>query len=180
MTAGSYEIFREVTGLYRIIPLIPFRRTAGVLFDSVPMAAIPGISAIDRVIHQGGAVSPGGVGGVAQPWYMHPHQDDNLLVLQGVRHVDLYSESHGRLESFKVYPDRLEDGGGEVVYDGPCLLVWPTRVFHRIVSGENGSASLNFAVHYEGFDIRTNFNIYDLDPQTGRHTVLREGHRDQR
>src|SRR5512133_1501474 len=102
MASASYEIFREVPGLYRIIPLTPFRRTPGVSFDFVPMAAIPRISAIDRVLHQGGAVSPGPVGEVAQPWYMHPHQDDNLLVLQGVRHVDLYSESHGRLESFRV------------------------------------------------------------------------------
>lgn len=179
MTTDSYEIFQEVPGLYRIIPLIPFRRTAGVAFDFVPVAAVPRISAIDRVIHQGGAVSPGPVGGVAQPWYMHPHQDDNLVVLHGVRHVDLYSASHGRLESFKVYPDRVEGGDGEVVYDGPCMLVWPTRVFHRIVSGENGSASLNFAVHYEGFDLRTNFNIYELDPVSGRYSLLRAGHLDQ-
>ena len=110
---------------------------------------------------------------------MHPHQDDNLVVLHGVRHVDLYSRSHGRLESFRVYPDRLEDGSGAVVYDSPCMLVWPTRVFHRIVSGDNGSASLNFAVHYEGFDLRTNFNIYDLDLETGRSTLLREGFQDQ-
>jgi len=180
MASDSYEIFREVPGLYRVIPLTPFRRTAGVSFDFVPMAAIPGISAIDRVVHQGGAVSPGPVGGVAQPWYMHPCQDDNLLVLHGVRHVDLYSEKHGRMESFRVYPDRLEDGDGKMICATPCMLVWPTRVFHRIVSGENGSASLNFAVHHEGFDIRTNFNIYDLDQEACRYELLREGYRDQK
>lgn len=179
MIHTGYEVFREVPGLYRIIPLTPFRRTAGVRFDFVPVAAVPRISAIDRVLHEGGAVSPGPVGEVARPWYMHPHQDDNLLVLHGERHVELYSESHGRLERFRVYPDRLEDGEGAMIYDAPCLLVWPVRVFHRIVSGEKGSASLNFAVHYEGFDIRSNFNIYDLDPGTGNHKVLREGHLDQ-
>lgn len=179
MTAGSYKIIQEVPGLYRVIPLTPFRRTAGVFFDFVPVAAIPRISAIDRVIHERGAVSPGSVGGVTRPWYMHPHQNDNLLVLHGVRHVDLYSAGHDRMESFNVYPDRLEDGEGAVLYDSPCMLVWPTYVFHRIVSGEQGSASLNFAVHHEGFDIRTNFNIYDLDVVTGRHSLLREGHRDQ-
>lgn len=180
MTTGSYEIFQEVPGLYRVIPLVPLRRTAGVFFDLVPVAAIPRISAIDRVIHEGGAVSPGAVGGVARPWYMHPHQDDNLLVLQGVRHVDLYSASHGRIESFKVYPNRLEDGEGVEICDFPCMLVWPTFVFHRIVSGEQGSASLNFAVHHEGFDIRSNFNIYALDVSTGKFSLLREGYLDQK
>lgn len=179
MTGGGYQIFKEIPGLYRVIPLTPFRRTAGVFFDFVPVAAIPRISAIDRVIHAGGAVSPGPVGGVARPWYMHPHQEDNLLVLHGVRQVDLYSASHGRMESFRVYPNRLEDGEGAVLCDFPCMLVWPTYVFHRIVSGAQGSASLNFAVHHEGFDIRSNFNIYDLDVATGKPSLLREGHRDQ-
>lgn len=179
MSKNLPEIIGEVPGLYRIIALVPFRRTPGVNFDFVPLAALPRISAIDRVLHESGASSPGPVGGVRRPWYMHPHQEDNLLVLHGVRHVDLFSVSHGQVESFRVYPDRLENGEGQVLYDFPCMLVWPTRVFHRIISGDQGSASLNFAVHQEGFDLRTNFNIYDLDLRTGEFRVLREGHRDQ-
>jgi hypothetical protein len=58
-----------------------------------------------------------------------------------------------------------------VLFDGPAMLVWPRYVFHRITSGPEGSASLNFAVHYEGLDMRTNFNIYDLDLETGEHRV---------
>jgi len=42
-----------------------------------------------------------------------------------------------------------------------------------------GSASLNLAVHHDGFDIRTNFSVYDLDPDTGQYRVIREGHLDQ-
>jgi hypothetical protein len=34
-------------------------------------------------------------------------------------------------------------------------------------------------VHYEGLDMRTNFNIYDLDTANGAYRVIREGFRDQ-
>ncbi|WP_199221438.1 hypothetical protein [Desulfonatronum sp. SC1] len=52
-------------------------------------------------------------------------------------------------------------------------------MFHRITSGPEGSASLNFAVHYDGLDMRTNFNIYDVNTGTGEYSVIREGFRDQ-
>jgi hypothetical protein len=60
------------------------------------------------------------------------------------------------------------------------MLIWPCGVFHRIRSDEKtGSASLNFAVRYDGFDIKTNFNVYDLDPATGEYRMIRAGHLDQ-
>lgn len=174
---ADFKIFQEVQDFYRIIPLHKLRRTPGVFFDNVPMACLPRIDAIDRVLHEKGAVSPGPVGEVARPWYMHPHQADNLMVLCGTRQVDLYVEAHGLL-SFTVTPDRIMQGE-TVLLAEPAMLVWPCKVFHRIVSGPEGSASLNFAVHYEGFDIRTNFNIHDLDLATGAYRVIREGFRDQ-
>ncbi|MFH7319222.1 hypothetical protein ACHHRT_01280 [Desulfurivibrio sp. D14AmB] len=174
---GSVGIFAEVSGFYRIIPLQPLRRTPGVLFDNVPMGFLPRIDAIDRVLHQSSAISPGPVGEVARPWYMHPHQDDNLIVLSGRREVDIYRREHGRA-SFTVTPDQILQNG-EVLFDGPAMLVWPRHVFHRIVSGPKGSASLNFAVHYPGLDPRTNFSIYRLEEESGRFEVIREGFRDQ-
>jgi hypothetical protein len=52
--------------------------------------------------------------------------------------------------------------------------------FHRIRSDEeSGSASINFAVRYEGFDVRTNFNVYDLDPVGGKYRMIRAGYLDQ-
>lgn len=171
------SIFSEVPNFYRIIPLKQLRKTPGVSFDNVPMEFLPRIDAIDRVLHARSAVSPGPVGDVARPWYMHPSQDDNLIVLSGTRHVDIYIQDHG-IRSFTVTPNQiLQDGA--VLFDGPAMLVWPRFVFHRITSGPEGSASLNFAVHYEGLDMRTNFNIYDLNTETGEHTVVREGFRDQ-
>jgi hypothetical protein len=175
---ASNGIFKEVEGLYKIIPLKLFRKTEGVSFNILPKEIVPKVDAVDRVIHSKSAVSPGPVGDVAAPWYMHPHQDDNLMVLQGVRHVDIYTHAHGKIESFVVTPDAIQQND-VTIYDGAALLVWPRGVFHRIKSGEDGSASVNLATHYEGIDMRTNFSIYDLDTETGKFKVIREGHLDQ-
>lgn len=172
------NIIEEVKNLYRIIELKPFRKTEGVIFDLFPMDSITHIDSIDRVLHDHSAVSPGPVGSVSRPWYMHPHQDDNLLVLHGRREVDIYNKTHGKVEHFTVYPDKIFKNG-KLLYDGGALLVWPAGVFHRIVSGEDGSASINLAVHHEGFDIRTNFNIYDLNTASGEFHLIREGYKDQ-
>jgi hypothetical protein len=92
--------------------------------------------------------------------------------------VDIYTKEQGRVESFTVTPDRIEMGG-KVLYDGAAMLVWPCNVFHRIRSLEHGSASINLATHYEGWDVRNNFSIYDLDTETGVFKVIREGFKDQ-
>lgn len=171
-------VIDEVPRFWRIIRLKPFRRTEGVSFDIIPIKALPRIDGIDRVIHAHGALSPGSVGDVIRPWYMHPHQEDNLLVLHGKRTVDIYTLEHRRVETFVVTPDRVWHNG-TLIYDGPAMLVWPTNVFHRIVSGEEGSASLNFAVRHPGFDIETNFSIYDLNTETGEFREIRRGSEDQ-
>ncbi len=171
------RIIEKVDNFYSIISLIKFRHTPGVYFDNVPMDFLPEIGAMDRVLHEKSAVSPGPVGDVERPWYMHPHQADNLIVLYGTRHVDIYTKEHGIL-NFTVTPQQILKEG-KLIYDGPAMLVWPRFVFHRITSGEEGSASLNFAVHYEGLDMRKNFNIYDLNTDTGEFKIIREGFKDQ-
>jgi hypothetical protein len=50
---------------------------------------------------------------------MHPHQEDNLLVLHGTRYVEIYTPAHGRVESFVVTPHRVEHDG-RLLYDGPA------------------------------------------------------------
>lgn len=170
----------EIQDLFRIIPLQKLRRTPGVFFDALPMEFLPSIEAIDRVIHQKGAVSPGPVGDVELPWYMHPCQDDNLIVLHGTRYVWISSRKHHKVERFTVQPDQIYHND-ELVCDQPAMLVWPHGVFHRIKSCDvTGSCSLNLAVHYTGFSLENNFNIYDLDPATGTYTLIREGYLDQR
>lgn len=174
----SGDVAREVPGLYRIIRFRPLRRTEGVAFDLLPVHGVMQIDSVDRVMHGPGAFSPGSVGAVVRPWYMHPHQDDHLIVLHGRRDVEIYTPAHGRVERFVAEPDRIEMNG-ELLCDGPAALVWPRGVFHRIISREQGSASLNLATHYEGFDLNTNFNVYDLDVATGQFECIREGRLDQ-
>ena len=172
------KIISEKEGLYRIIALTLFRKTQGVTFDLFPLKAILHIDSIDRVLHDHNAQSPGSVGDIQKPWYMHTAQDDNLIVLQGRREVDIYTPEHGCIEHFTVTPDQVYHNG-ELVFEGGAVLVWPKGVFHRIVSGQQGSASINLAVHHEGFDIKTNFSIYDLNTETGEYRVIRQGHEDQ-
>lgn len=172
-------VLEEVDGLYRIIRLQVLRRTPKVWFDALDLSQISPVSSIDRVVHGPGAISPGSVGSVARPWYMHPHQEDNLMVLHGLRTVELFTQAHGKVETFTVTPDRVSREGGST-FEGAVMLVWPRHVFHRIVScPKEGSASINLAAHFEGFDIRTNFNSYDLDPATGEYRMVREGYLDQ-
>lgn len=171
-------IIEEVPGLYQIFKLKEFRKTPSVTFDILVKSLIPKVDALDRVIHDGPAVSPGPVGDVERPWYMHPYQKDNLFVLDGVRNVELYTPEHGKVEKFVVTPDYIEHNGVRVV-EGGGILIWPTYVFHRVVSGENGSRSINLATHEPDIDMRTNFNIYDLNTETGEYKVIREGWKDQ-
>lgn len=171
-------MIKEVPGVYCIYPLNPLRKTEGVDFDTLPMEALPRIDAIDRVIHHSEAISPGSIQGVERPWYMHPNQDDNLLVLKGTRYVDVYTPAHGKVESFTITPNKVIHNG-VVIVDGPAMLVWPRGVFHRIRSDKDGSASVNFAAHYDGFNIDKNFSIYDLNTETGEYKVLRLGKEDQ-
>lgn len=171
-------LFDEVERFWRIIKLKPFRRTEGVAFDILPMQYLPKVDGIDRVIHASAALSPGSIPGVERPWYCHPHQEDNLMVLHGRRIVDIYTLEHRRLETFVVEPERITHNG-TVVFEGAAMLVWPVNVFHRIRSGEEGSASINFAVRHPGFDIDTNFSLYDLNTDTGEYRMVRLGKLDQ-
>lgn len=172
------KIIDEIPGLYQVIALEPFRKTEGVTFDILPKDIVSRVHSVDRVIHDREAVSPGPVGGVERPWYMHPAQSDNLLVMAGTRYVELYTPNHGKVEQFTVTRDRITMGD-RVLSQGSSILFWPVNVFHRTMSEKEGSDSLNFAEHHEGFDSTTNFNIYDLDLDTGVYTVIRRGEADQ-
>ena len=170
-------ILDEIKGFYKIIALKEFRKTQNVRFDSIYTEDMPNIAGVDRVLHISNAQSPGPVGDCLKPWYMHPFQEDNLMVLQGTRFVEIYNLEYKKIEKFEVAPNMVRHD--DKIYNCPAMVVWPCNVFHRIVSGDEGSASVNFAVRYDGFDIDTNFNIYDLDIDTGEFKVIREGFLDQ-
>lgn len=164
--------------MYRLIPLRTLRRTAGVVFEEVVPSDIPKIHGIDKVIHTANGVSPGPVDGIQRPWYKHKYQDDNLLVLQGERFIDIYCPNTKKKASFVVTPDKVYKNG-KLYCDQPAMVVWPSGIFHRIISGANGSISINFSTRHSGFDLKDNFNIYDLNTETGEYKVVRSGIDDQ-
>tara|TARA_B100000989_G_scaffold220428_1_gene168257 strand:+ start:58 stop:588 length:531 start_codon:yes stop_codon:yes gene_type:complete len=157
------------------------RNTARVKFHEIVPSDIPKVDGLDRVVHEPYATSPGpvtDVQDVKRPWYMHPAQDDNLLVLQGERFVDVFCSKSKTLASFIVTPEKIYKND-KLYHDAPAMIVWPAGIFHRILTGASGSISLNFATRKPGFDMNDNFNIYNLDVTTGNHLLLRDGKDDQ-
>jgi len=104
--------------MYRLIPLRQLRKTPNVLFDEIVPSDIPKISGIDRVIHGPNGISPGPIDNVERPWYMHTGQDDNLMVLQGSRYVDIFEPKTKNKASFVITPDKIYKNE-KLYYDGP-------------------------------------------------------------
>lgn len=166
-----------IQGMCFITPLERLRNTPNVKFDIIPNIT-EGLSSVDRVKHEPGALSPSLVTSSDWLWYMHPNQEDNLLVLDGKRLIELFTKDHGKVEKFEVTPDYVKHNN-KVIFKGQCILGWTTNVFHRVYSPD-GSISINFARHSKGYNVRTNFNIYTLDSNSGKYSIIREGHKDQR
>ena len=168
--------------MYRLIPLRVLRRTKGVMFDEMVPSDIPTINGIDRVIHGPNSISPGPIEDISvpvkRPWYMHPGQDDNLLVLQGTRYIDIFCINSMMKASFIVTPDKIYKND-KLYFDGPAMIVWPAGIFHRIISGEEGSISVNFSTRTKNFNLDNNFNIYNLCTTTGKYELLKDGSDDQ-
>ena len=168
--------------MYRLIPLRMLRRTAGVVFDEMVPSDIPKIDGIDKVIHAANSISPGPVEDslppCKRPWYMHPGQDDNLLVLQGTRYIDIYCPNRNEKASFIVTPDKIYKND-KLYYDGSAMIVWPAGIFHRIISGDEGSISVNFSTRTNKFNLDDNFNIYYLNTNSGEYNVIKNGSEDQ-
>ncbi len=173
------KIIINIENFYHITGFTPFRQTPGVLFESMDTSFIDRISVVDRVRHESGAVSPGPIDEVERPWYMHPYQSDNLLVVHGKRTVDLFNPVTKELVRIESTHNEVKVNG-TVVCNTSAVVGWSQGIFHRIVSDpKQGSDSLNFATHYDGFDIDTNFNIYDVNLETGDYREIRRGKLDQ-
>jgi len=159
-----------------IMPLKTLRTTPNVQFFQVD-GVVDGLSGVDLVVHGQDGRSPTIEGDDAWYWYMHTDQEDKLLVHSGRRLVQLYSQSHGRVEKFEVTCDAIYHDDKKI-YSGAAILGWPPFVFHRVHSPE-GSVSTNYACRLEGFNIDNNFNIYQLDTDNGNYRVARVGSEDQ-
>jgi hypothetical protein len=171
---------------YEIIEIKNFRHTEKVDFYTLPF--FKEATAVDLVVHEPYANSPGKAQDIERPWYCHRHQVDNLLVIKGNRIVDLYYPEYGSIETFNVGHDSISklalDNYGKIIREdivskGLAIFKWKEGVYHRVRSGEEGSISINLAIHLPELDMETNFNIYDLNIDTSEPTLLREGFKDQ-
>lgn len=159
------------------IPLSKLRETPKAKFFYVPDLIEEGISSIQRVSHEPGALSPSIEGEEQdQLWYMHPHQEDNMMVMAGERIVHLYTKEHGE-QVFEASANKLTHNG-KVLIDEAYVFGWYTNVFHR-PNSPKGSEAIFMTHHTQGFNFDTEFNIYSLNIETSEYSVAREGHLDQ-
>jgi hypothetical protein len=133
--------------MFELIPYEKFRDTPSVRFFDITVAES---NARDLVIHAGPAVSPPDEQSTgAWQFYLHPHQEDNLLALHGGR--TFYLVNFGWNYPYHIV--RLDTGGD--------ILRIPPGTFHRSVSDPDGSVVLNQAVRDQGASVVREFRVYN-------------------
>ena len=133
--------------MFELIPYERFRDTPAVRFFDV---TIDSSNARDLVIHSGPAISPPNDTKTGDwQFYLHPHQEDNLLAASGGRTFYLVNLAWD--EPFHIV--RLAAGGD--------ILRIPPGTFHRSISDLDGSVVLNQAVREQGASLTREFRVYN-------------------
>jgi hypothetical protein len=133
--------------MFELLAYERFRDTPAVRFFDV---TVDTSNARDLVIHSGPAVSPpNDAASGAWQFYLHPHQEDNLLAASGGRTFFLVNLAWD--QPFHIV--RLESGGD--------ILRIPPGTFHRSISDPDGSVVLNQAVREEGVSLEQEFRVYN-------------------
>ena len=133
--------------MFELIPYQRFRDTPAVRFFYVTIADS---NARDLVVHSGPAISPPDHSETgAWQFYLHPHQEDNLLAVQGGRTFYLVNFRW----NYPFHIVRLEAGGD--------ILRIPPGTFHRSISDEEGSVVMNQAVREPEASVAREFRVYN-------------------
>ncbi len=132
--------------MFQKIPFHKFRDTPQVQFFDITISAS---NARDLVYHDGPAVSPNNSASGAWQFYLHPHQEDNLMAVSGGR--TFYLVNFQWEHPYHIV--RLEAGGD--------ILRIPPGTFHRSVSDPDGSLVLNQAVRAANATVEHEFRVYD-------------------
>ena len=133
--------------MFERLPCKRFRDTPSVRFFDVTVGTS---NARDLVTHSGPAVSPPDDPETgAWQFYLHPHQEDNLLAASGGR--TFYLVNLNWKQPFHIV--RLESGGD--------ILRIPPGTFHRSISDPDGSVVLNQAVREKGVSLVREFRVYN-------------------
>ena len=133
--------------MFELIPYERFRDTPAVRFFDVTIGSS---NARDLVIHSGPAISPPNHSESGDwQFYLHPHQEDNLLAASGGQ--TFYLVNFAWEQPFHIV--RLSAGGD--------ILRIPPGTFHRSISDLDGSVVLNQAVREEGASLAREFRVYN-------------------
>ena len=123
-------------------PIHIFRETSNVTFFDT---YIKDSNGTDIVIHRNGAISPPGIA-INEKYYVHNHQVDNNLVIEGNRTFTLLNPSWD--EPHHIVYLKREMGALNI----------PAGTFHRSISGQKGSIVLNQAIRDNKFNAKEEFN----------------------
>jgi hypothetical protein len=132
--------------MFDLISYRKFRDTPQVRFFDI---TINTSNARDLVIHDGPAVSPNNDEEGFWQFYLHPHQEDNLMALHGGRTFYLVNFTW----EHPYHMVRLESGKE--------ILRIPPGTFHRSISDPDGSVVLNQAVRDTATTIAHEFRVYN-------------------
>jgi hypothetical protein len=132
--------------MFELIPYHKFRDTPKVRFFDITISSS---NARDLVFHDGPAISPNNTAESCWQFYLHPHQEDNLLALSGGRTFYLVNFKW----EYPFHMVRLEAGGD--------ILRIPPGTFHRSVSDPQGSLVLNQAVRAANATVEHEFRVYN-------------------
>ena len=129
------------------VPVNIFRETPEVTFLD---ASVKDSNGSDVVIHRGGATSPPDLNGIEQ-YYVHQHQIDNNLVIQGNRVFTLLNP--------------IWDEPNHIIYLHRVMgaLQIPIGTFHRSISCKQGSIVINQAIRDEQFEPSTEFDPISIE-----------------
>ncbi len=131
--------------MFQLLDFQKFRDTPSVQFFDI---TVPASNARDLVYHEGPATSPNNDDNNAWQFYLHPHQEDNLLALSGGRtfHLINFEWDH------PYHVVRLDANRH--------ILRIPPGTFHRSESDLKGSLVINQAVRAENANVQHEFRVY--------------------
>ena len=132
--------------MFEMVSYKKFRDTPSVRFFDI---TVPESNVRDLVVHTGPAISPPDSDLGYWQFYLHPHQEDNLLAISGGRTFYLVNFTW----NYPYHIVRLET-------DREILRI-PRGTFHRSVSDRNGSVVMNQAVRDVEATVASEFRVYD-------------------
>ena len=132
--------------MFELLSYKKFRDTPSVRFFDITIAES---NVRDLVVHQGPAISPPNSEDGYWQFYLHSHQEDNLLAISGGRTFYLVNFTW----NYPYHIVRLES-------DREILRI-PRGTFHRSVSDTHGSVVMNQAVRDPQASIAGEFRVYN-------------------